>query len=217
MAPVTIELAPHPLLALHAFATRFAAPLDQSPSGPWLLGLLALDAAAPLSRDEQVRADVRDLFRHGGYHPTGRGKPSSEYLVKAAAGGKLGGINLAVDACNVISLHSGLPISVVDLAHAAPPFRVALAPPEARYVFNPAGQEIRFGGLVCLCDAAGPCANGVKDSQRSKTDAATTATLSLIWGPRAHAERTERAARWYRALLERAGAETTPARIVAAP
>ena len=44
------------------------------------------------------------MMRHGGYKPTGRGKPASEYLVKAAGNGKLGAINLAVDSCNVVSL-----------------------------------------------------------------------------------------------------------------
>ena len=47
-------------------------------------GLFALEADAPLQRVEQVRQDVRDLLRHGGYKPTGRGKPASEYLVRAA-------------------------------------------------------------------------------------------------------------------------------------
>ena len=134
-----------------------------------------------------IRKDVRDVLRHGGYKPTGRGKPASEYLVKAAAKG-LRSINLAVDACNVVSLHSGLPISVVDLDRAAAPLSVAIADADASYVFNASGQEIRLGGLLCLHDAEGPCANAVKDSQRTKTHDGTTRTLSLVWGAKAHAE-----------------------------
>ena len=42
------------------------------------------------------------------------------------------------------------------------------------------GQEIRIDGLVCLFDAEGPCANAVKDSQRTKTSDATTRTLSAV-------------------------------------
>ncbi len=31
---------------------------------------------------------MRKLLRHGGYKPTGRGKPASEYLVRAAGEGE---------------------------------------------------------------------------------------------------------------------------------
>jgi DNA/RNA-binding domain of Phe-tRNA-synthetase-like protein len=97
-----------------------------------------------------VRVAVRDLLRHGGYSPTGRGKPASEYLVRAASEGALRSINLAVDACNAVSLHSGFPISVVDLARAREPFRIGIAPPGASYVFNASGQTIDLAGLLCL-------------------------------------------------------------------
>ena len=199
----------HPLLRHTAFVTTFAAPLGESPSPEPLVALLALDAAdAPLTRDEDVRKDVRDLLRHGGYKPTGRGKPASEYLVRAAGEEKLGSINLAVDACNAVSLASGLPISVVDLDRAVAPFRIGIAAPDTRYVFNASGQEIDVSGLLCLFDAEGPCANAVKDCQRTKTHAGSTRTLSVVWGCAGHEERLERATAWYRQLLEGAGAET---------
>ena len=175
------------------------------------LALLALEADAPLQRDEDLRKAVRDQLRHGGYKPTGRGKPASEYLVRAAGDGKLGPINLAVDACNVVSLHSGLPISVVDADLAVPPLRVGVADAGARYVFNPGGQEIDIGGLLCLFDAEGPCANAVKDSQRTKTHAQTRRTVSVVWGCAGYEERLEKAVAWYRELLESAGAETSAA------
>src|SRR6185295_8224828 len=124
--------------------------------------------------DDAVRGAVRDLLRHGGYKPTGRGKPASEYLVRAAGEGTLGSINAAVDACNAVSLASGLPISLIDLDLATPPLRIAVASHGAAYVFNASGQEMALDGLLCVHDAAGPCANAVKDSQRTKTHAATT-------------------------------------------
>ncbi|MCW8140516.1 MAG: hypothetical protein KIT58_16580 [Planctomycetota bacterium] len=209
MTPLTID--PHPLLDAGAFTTTFPRPLSELPSPPWLLDLLRVDAPAPLQRDEAVRAAVRDLLRHGGYKPTGRGKPASEYLVAAVGEGKLGSINAAVDACNVVSLHAGLPISVVDLDLARGPFRIGLAPAGARYVFNQSGQEIDLGGLLCVFDQDGPCANGVKDAQRTKTRPETTRTLSVVWGSTALGDRTARAVAWYRELLERLGAETTQA------
>jgi DNA/RNA-binding domain of Phe-tRNA-synthetase-like protein len=198
----------HPALALYAFTTTFPSPLGTIESPDWLTALLLADAAAPLSREESTRAVVRDMLRQGGYKPTGRGKPASEYLVRSASEGKLRSINPAVDACNVVSLHSGLPISVVDLDRVTEPLRVGIAGEGASFVFNPSGQEIRVGGLLCLHDADGPCANAVKDSQRTKTRGETTRTLSLIWGVESLGDRTDRAGRWYRELLERLGATT---------
>lgn len=206
-----LTIDPHPLLDAGAFSTTLPRPLGELPSPDWLVALLRLDAPAPLSRDEEARAAVRDLLRHGGYKPTGRGKPASEYLVGAAADGRLGSINAAVDACNVVSLHSGLPISVVDLDLARAPFRVGVAPAGARYVFNQSGQEIDLAGLLCLLDADGPCGNAVKDAQRTKTHAGTTRTLSIVWGTTALPGRAARAVAWYRELLGRLGATTEAA------
>src|SRR3954452_19900960 len=118
---------PHPLLELAAFVSDFPKPLGEMASPDSLLALLRPDAAAPLTADDRVRELVRDLLRKGGFKPTGRSKPASEYLLKASRDGTLGGINLAVDVCNVVSLHSGLPISVVDLARTTAPLRVAVA------------------------------------------------------------------------------------------
>jgi DNA/RNA-binding domain of Phe-tRNA-synthetase-like protein len=203
-----IEAEPHPRLRFAAFQTEFREPLGETSSPAWLLELLKLDAASPFERDDAVRSAVRDMLRHGGYKPTGRGKPASEYLLRAATEGTLASINVAVDACNAVSLHSGLPISVVDLDHAHPPLRVRIGKPGEAYVFNASGQEIDLEGLLCLCDAEGPCGNAVKDSQRTKTSSSTRRTLSVVWGSAGHESLLERAVAWYRELLERAGATT---------
>src|SRR5437762_1720795 len=105
---------PHPLLDLCAFVTVFPCPLGELPSPPELLTLLTPDTSAPLHSDDTVRETVRALLRHGGFKPTGRSKPASEYLLKAVRENLLGSINVAVDVCNAVSLHSGLPITVVD-------------------------------------------------------------------------------------------------------
>lgn len=205
-----LAIDPHPSLAARAFLSRFPAPLAACVTPRELAALLALDADAPLARDERVRTDVRDMLRVGGYKPTGRGKPASEYLVRAAGEGSLGAINLAVDACNAVSLHSGFPISVVDLALARPPFRVAVAPERTAYVFNASGQTIDVGGLLCLFDADGACANAVRDAQRTKTRAETHETLSLVWGVAGHEAQLDDAVAWYRRLLAGAGVDTEP-------
>ncbi len=214
-----MNIDPHPLLDLRAFTTTFPRPLGDMPTPPEILALLSLQADAPFQSDDAVREAVRILLRHGGFKPSGRSKPASEYLVRAVspspptplpegARGGLGSINAAVDVCNIVSLHSGLPISVVDLAKARPPFRVAVAPAGSSYVFNASGQTIDLGGLLCLCDADGPCGNAVKDAQRTKTDAQTTQTLTVLWGTNALPGRAEQAATWYRQLLHQIGAVT---------
>ena len=206
MSAVVVD--PHPLLEPGVFAARLPAALGDSVTPDWLAALLRLDAEAPLASDEAVRTAVRKLLRHGGYKPSGRGKPASEYLLAAATEGTLGGINLAVDLCNAVSLHSGLPISVIDVDRARLPLRIGIAPEGATYVFNPSGQEIGLTGLLCLHDADGPSANAVKDSMRTKTHAGTTDVLTVVWGTRELPGRTARATAWYRELCERAGLTT---------
>lgn len=201
---------PHPLLDLRAFVTIFPRPLEVMPTPAAMQALLHREAEAPLRSDDQVREVVRVLLRHGGFKPTGRSKPASEYLLKAVREQTLGSINLAVDACNIVSLHSGLPISVVDLDQAQAPFHVGIAPAGASYVFNSSGQTIDLGGLLCLFDAIGPCGNAVKDAQRTKTGPATQRTLSLIWGTRALPGRAAQAESWYRELLAANEAATEP-------
>ena len=235
LPPVTVM--PHPLLEAGAFVTELDRPLGETRTPDALAQRLRLagaddatialpdDGAAgrasapsapiPLRADDAVRSAVRDLLRHGGFKPTGRSKPASEYLIRAVTEGALASINLAVDACNVASLHSGLPISVVDLDRAKAPFSLAIAPAGATYVFNASGQVIDVAGLLCLCDADGPCANAVKDAQRTKTNDATRRTLSIVWGTRSLPGRTARTVAWYRALLEEAGAKTFDAPLVA--
>ena len=198
----------HPLLRIAAFTTTFPNALDECPTPAGVVAMLTPDAPAPFQRDEAVRAAVRDLLRHGGYKPTGRGKPASEYLVRAATEQALASINVAVDICNAVSLHSGFPISVVDLDSAHPPFRVGIAHAGSSYVFNASGQEIDLGGLLCLFDAEGPCPNAVRDAQRTKTRPETRATLNVVWGCVGFETRLADAERWYRELLETAGAMT---------
>ena len=208
MIDLTIEA--HPSLRARAFTTSFNGPLAEMHSSPWLVELLDLAAVAPVARSEELRAAVRDMLRQGGYKPTGRGKPASEYLVRTAEETGIRSINAAVDACNAVSLHSGFPISVIDLDRATAPFRIAIAAQSTKYVFNPTGQEIDVGGLVCLFDAEGAVANAVKDSQRTKTQVETRNTLSVIWGCAGFEGELGLALDWYCELLEKIGATTSP-------
>jgi len=203
-----IAVEPHPLLDLHGFVTELPRPLGEMPSSAALSSMLSLAAAAPMKSADAIREAVRALLKHGGFKAAGRSKPASEYLNRAAGDGSLKSINMVVDVCNVVSLHSGLPISVVDIDRAVPPFHVAIAVPKASFIFNASGQEIDLSGLLCLFDADGPCANAVKDAQRTKTNTDTRRTLSLIWGTNRLPGLAERAEQWYRELLKAEGAAT---------
>ncbi|MEM7457771.1 MAG: phenylalanine--tRNA ligase beta subunit-related protein [Planctomycetota bacterium] len=204
----------HPLLELAAFVARFPQPLGEIESPAELLQQLDVDAHSRFEPLDEAKQLVRDLLRHGGYKPTGRGKPASEYLIKAVSDNKLGSINLVVDACNVVSLHSRLPISVVDLDKTEGALEVAIAPENSTYVFNQSGQEIKVDGLICLFDALGPCANGVKDSQRTKTSDKTVRTLSIVWGTTQIRGRAGAAAAWYKEILEKGGASVDEVQLV---
>jgi len=203
-----IQIQTHPELECVAFDSDFSEPLSEIPSPSWLSELLQLEAETPLDRSEELRLAVRHMLRVGGYKPAGRGKPASEYLLKAAGQGSLSSINLPVDICNVVSLHSGFPVSVIDLAKGIEPFEIRYGEENEEYIFNASGQVIRIGGLLCLCDGAGPCANAVKDAQRTKTDTTTTRTLSVVWGVRYFSEHLRETDTWYRSLIERTGGKT---------
>lgn len=196
---VTVTVAPHPLLELGAFVTRLPAPLGALAAAAW-------PVPDGWRVDDEVRAAVRALLRHGGYKPAGRGKPACEYLAAAAVEDRFPRINAVVDLCNHVSLHSGLPVSVIDLDLAAAPLAIGVCPPGTRYVFNPSGQTIDAGGLLALGDGAGPCGTPVKDAQRTKTSAATRRVLAVVWGTRALPDRTAAVTAWYRAHAADQGA-----------
>jgi DNA/RNA-binding domain of Phe-tRNA-synthetase-like protein len=138
---------------------------------------------------EDVRAAVRDLLRRGGYKPTGRGKPASEFLAQAAARGEFPRIANAVDALNLVSFDTGLPISLLDADRAladAPGLVVRRGAPGEAYVFNASGQTIDVEGLLCVCREGGPpLGNAVKDSMETKVRPESRRLVAVIFGSRA--------------------------------
>lgn len=201
---LTLAVAPHPLLEIGAFSTEFADPLAALPTPDDLLAQLSPGASRPFelqTPSDPDRASVRALLRQGGFKPAGRSKPASEYLVTAHAEARFPRINAAVDACNIASLFSGLPISLIDLDKVNGALSVAICPMGTSYVFNPAGQVIDAGGLLAVFDTEGPTGTPVKDAQRTKTDDQTRRTLAVIWGTNALPGRTRAATAWYRELV----------------
>ncbi len=203
-----ITIQDHPLLDAFVFETVFPSDLETL-GDPGLLDTWFQDEAQlPLHPSDEVKTAVRSLLRHGGFSPSGRSKPASEYLLKAREKGFMNPINAAVDACNVASYFSGLPISVVDAERTQGALTLQLCPENTEYVFNPSGQTIRLDGLLTLWDQEGPCGGPVKDSQRTKTHEGTTKTISIVWGTNALPGRTEKTARWYLDLLQGIGGQT---------
>jgi DNA/RNA-binding domain of Phe-tRNA-synthetase-like protein len=199
--PLTIDIDPHPLLDVGAFVARFAQPVVGISTPASITSLAAPGARAPVSSSEQIKTATRDLLRHGGFKPSGRSKPASEYLVGAVAEGRFPAINAGVDTCNVVSLHSGLPISLVDVDRLEGPLAIRVAGVQTSYVFNPSGQLIDASGLICLFDGTGPTGTPVKDAQRTKTHDGTLAALSIVWGTSALPGHTAAVTRWYRELV----------------
>lgn len=196
-----LSIASHRLLDVGAFVTRFADPLARLTTPSAITDLLAPGATTPFSSSETVRSEIRNLLREGGFKPSGRSKPASEYLVAAHAENRFPRINAAVDACNVASLFSGLPISLIDLDRVVGPLRVQVAPPATTYVFNPSGQVIDASGLLAVYDSEGPTGTPVKDAQRTKTHDETRTTLAVVWGTTALPDRTRAVTHWYRELV----------------
>ena len=203
----SVAIAPHPLLDLATFTATLPAPLAQCPSPEWLTALLRLDAPAPLMRDEAARQAVRDLLRHGGYKPTGRGKPASEYLVRAADEGVLSSINAAVDACNAVSLHSGLPISVVDLDLTEAPLR-SRSPPPARSTSSTPPARDRPRGAPLPLRRGGPLRQRGEGLAAHQDPPRDDARALRAWGTNAVPGRAGATAFWYREMLQRLGART---------
>lgn len=172
----------------------------------------ALDAAIAAAKaregTEATTKAVRDLFRHGKYKPTGRGKPASEYLVKAALQDKFPRINNLVDINNLISLETLIPISLVDLGRAkTSQFVLRHGREGEEYVFNRADQVIGLHDLIVVSrlpeDA--PCANAVKDSMATKLTDEAEDVMAVLYAPDGLAEEVCSATARFAELLERWG------------
>ena len=197
---LTISIARHPTLEIGAFVTRFEQPLATIATPDEIIAFADSATSAPLCSSDTVRAEIRQLLRQGGFKPAGRSKPASEYLHAAAAEARFPRINAAVDTCNVVSLCSGLPISLVDVDRLSGLLSIGIAPAGTSYAFNPSGQVIDASGLICLFDLEGPSGTPVKDAQRTKTHEGTRTALAIVWGTRTLPGRTAKTTAWYREL-----------------
>lgn len=185
------------------------------PLGEALDGAVAAAAARP--EGGEVTGAVRDLLRFGRYKPTGRGKPASEYLVKAAVEGRFPRINNLVDINNLVSLESRLPISLVDLARAGTSeFMLRRGRAGEAYVFNATGQTIEVQDLLLVArlPADEACANPVKDSMATKLGDDATDVMAVLYAPAASAALLSDATRRFAEALAAWGGATSVAHAV---
>jgi DNA/RNA-binding domain of Phe-tRNA-synthetase-like protein len=158
-----------------------------------------------------VKEGVRAMLRRGGFKPSGRNKPASEYLAQAAREGRFPRINNLVDINNLLSLQSGLPISLLDLEAVGEQVVLRYGAEAEKYVFNSAGQEIDLKGLICVCRAEGgtsvPLGNAIKDSMAGKLKETTRDVIGVVYATReaASAERVGELVREFGELLARFG------------
>ncbi len=137
----------------------------------------------PLERKRAVRA----MLRFGSYKPSGRSKPSSEYLLGAALSNEFPLVNPPVDANNAVSLQWGYPASIFDLDLCGPVLLLRRGKAGESYVFNQSGQSINLEDLICICRADGeawiPCGNPVKDAMVTKITHHTRNVVAVIYAP----------------------------------
>lgn len=169
----------------------FAEGLTTGPSDPALTAALQPHLAAP-DPSETTRQSIRQLLRRGGFKPTGRNKPASEYLVEARRRGEWPAILNLVDIINAISLARGWPISVLDLDRAlalpgadltsTPPLELRWGRPNESYVFNASGHVIDLEGLLAIGRTGGVLAgNPVKDAMHTKLVPGSARTVTVFW------------------------------------
>ena len=140
--------------------------------------------------EEALRKGSRDVLRNGKYKPAGRGKPASEYLLRAARDDDFPQINGPVDANNMVSLRHCVPASLWDQQLAGhPELEVRLGAEDEQYVFNQAGQTLRLQDLVCGCvlprgsAESRPVVTPIKDGLATKLHPLTTAVTGCIYYP----------------------------------
>jgi DNA/RNA-binding domain of Phe-tRNA-synthetase-like protein len=93
----------------------------------------------------------------------------------------------AVDVLNVISLCSGLPISLLATERVGQRPMARYGRPGEQFVFNRSGQALDIEGLLCVCNGDGPdsvpLGTPVKDSMAGKVTDSDRDVWGVIYAP----------------------------------
>ena len=179
-------LEPSPVLPALIWAEGISPPVATAAPPPFLIEILEQckregEGFVPADR----RARVRDMLRFGRYKPAGRGKPASEFLLRAALSDSFPLVNGPVDINNALSLASGLPGSIFDADLSGTDLLLRRGRPRESYVFNPSGQAIDLEDLLVVCRREGeswvPCGNPVKDAMETKIRPETQRVVAVLY------------------------------------
>jgi DNA/RNA-binding domain of Phe-tRNA-synthetase-like protein len=122
------------------------------------------------------------------------------------AGKGLPEINAVVDAINLVSVESRLPVGLYDLAHVTG--GIVFRAGRAGETYKGIGKyDLNLEGLPIFCDTAGPHGSATSDSERTMVTAHTNEILAVIvsfGGP----ENLDRWAQRLATLLEQYAAGT---------
>ena len=134
--------------------------------------------------DREILTSVRKMLKNGGYKPSGRNKPASEYLLRTVSEKNFPSINNVVDINNYFSVLWGLPISKKNNKKTGEDVNLKIGLEGEKYIFNKSGQELDLKGLITVCDSEGnPIGTPVKDSMFGKTTETTSDIIVIIYAP----------------------------------
>ena len=203
------SLTPSPVTPALIWAENIEAPAPTETMAETLRDLLErVRATGEEFVPREVRQRVRKILRHGKYKPSGRGKPASEFLLRAALDGSFPLVNGPVDVNNIVSLESGFPGSIFDANLSGRHLLLRRGTRGETYVFNPSGQSIDLQDLLLVCRRAKggwePCGNPVKDSMAAKIRPETRDVIAILYAPDDEpVDSLERWAARYAGLLRR--------------
>jgi|LZCG01.1.fsa_nt_gb DNA/RNA-binding domain of Phe-tRNA-synthetase-like protein len=181
-------LDPSPVLPAMIWAEGIAPPSPTNEVPAFLAEIITrVEMAGEEFVPATVRARVRKMLRYGKYKPSGRGKPASEFLLRAALNGSFPLVNGPVDVNNAVSLESGLPGTIFDAALSGTHLLLRRGKPGESYVFNRSGQTIDLQDLLLLCrrieGSWEPCGNPVKDAMTTKINENTGSVIAVLYAP----------------------------------
>lgn len=137
------------------------------------------DPAEPAARPPI--AATREMYRRLGKDPSRyRGSPEA-LLRRSRAGKELYRIQNVVDAVNLVSLRTYLPIGLYDAAKLRPPITLRRGAPGEAY--DGIGKEqLNLDGLPVLADAEGPFGSPTSDSLRTRVTGDTREVVAVVFG-----------------------------------
>ncbi|MCD6118486.1 hypothetical protein J7K50_01465 [bacterium] len=146
---------------------------------------------------DEVRSKVRHMMKLGGFSPSGRNRPASEFILREIAKNRsFKYINNVVDINNYMSAKVRLPMSIFDAGRINGALVIRIGNPGEGYVFNNEGHVIDVKKLIVCCEeqhdyTSIPFGSPVKDSMHTKVFPGCTDVLAVIYSASALYSRTE--------------------------